>query len=91
MVNESSFLIIKQDVMSRPMDKITIENGLTTEQQEVMDEAYEALMSEVKVIDLALYEKLRANELSLADVYKLRNSKEKKKMVRIEDGQYSLL
>jgi hypothetical protein len=73
------------------MDKITIENGLTTEQQEVMDEAYEALMSEVKVIDLALYEKLRANELSLADVYKLRNSKEKKKMVRIEDGQYSLL
>lgn len=91
MVNESSFLIIKQDVMSRPMDKIIIENGLTTEQQEVMDEAYEALMSEVKVIDLALYEKLRANELSLADVYKLRNSKEKKKMVRIEDGQYSLL
>ena len=77
--------------MSRPMDNITIENGLTPEQQEVMDEAYEALMSEVKVIDLALYEKLRANELSLADVYKLRNSKEEKKMIRIEDGQYSLL
>ena len=32
-------------------------NGLTPEQQEVMDEAYEALMSEVKVIDLTLYEK----------------------------------
>lgn len=77
--------------MSRPMDNITIENGLTPEQQEVMDEAYEALMSEVKVIDLALYEKLRANELTLADVYKLRNSKEEKKMIRIEDGQYSLL
>lgn len=73
------------------MDNITIENGLTPEQQEVMDEAYEALMSEVKVIDLALYEKLRANELTLADVYKLRNSKEEKKMIRIEDGQYSLL
>ncbi len=77
--------------MSRHMDKIIIENGLTPEQQEVMDEAYEALMSEVKVIDLALYEKLRANELSLADVYKLRNSKEEKKMIRIEDGQYTLL
>lgn len=77
--------------MSKPMDNITIENGLTPEQQEVMDEAYEALMSEVKVIDLALYEKLRANELTLADVYKLRNSKEEKKMIRIEDGQYSLL
>ena len=77
--------------MSRPMDNITLENGLTPEQQEVMDEAYEALMSEVKVLDLRLYEKLRANELSISDVYKLRHSKEEKKMVRIEDGQYSLL
>ena len=56
-----------------------------------MDEAYEALMSEVKVIDLKLYERLRENELSLSDVYKLKNSKEQKKMIRIEDGQYSLL
>ena len=52
-----------------------LDNGLTEEQQEVLDEAYEALMSEVKVLDLKLYERLRANELSLADVYKLRNSK----------------
>ena len=71
-------------------DKI-LDNNLTEEQQEIMDEAYEALMSEVKVLDLKLYEKLRENELSLADVYKLRNSKEEKKMIRIEDGQYSLL
>lgn len=91
MVNESSFLIIKQDVMSRPMDNIKLENGLTPEQQEVMDEAYEALMSEVKVLDLRLYEKLRANELSLADVYKLRHSKEEKTMTRIIDDQYTLL
>ncbi len=68
-----------------------LDNNLTEEQQEIMDEAYEALMSEVKVLDLKLYEKLRENELSLADVYKLRNSKEEKKMIRIEDGQYSLL
>lgn len=67
-----------------------LDNGLTPEQQEVMDDAYEALMSEVKVIDLKLYERLRENELSLADVYKLRNSKEQKKMIRIEDGQYNL-
>ena len=52
-----------------------LDNNLTKEQQEVMDDAYEALMSEVKVIDLKLYERLRENELSLADVYKLRNSK----------------
>ena len=58
------------------MNKIDfLDNGLTEEQQEVLDEAYEALMSEVKVLDLKLYERLRANELSLADVYKLRNSK----------------
>ena len=74
------------------MSKIELlDNGLTPEQQEVMDEAYEALMSEVKVIDLTLYEKLRENELSLSDVYKLRNSKEQKRMIRIEDGQYNLL
>ena len=68
-----------------------LDNGLTPEQQEVLDEAYEALRSEVKVIDLALYEKLKANELSLKDVYKLRRSKEETKRIRIEDGQYSLL
>ena len=67
-----------------------LDNNLTKEQQEVMDDAYEALMSEVKVIDLKLYERLRENELSLADVYKLRNSKEQKKMIRIEDGQYNV-
>ena len=67
-----------------------LDNNLTKEQQEVMDDAYEALMSEVKVIDLKLYERLRENQLSLADVYKLRNSKEQKKMIRIEDGQYNL-
>jgi hypothetical protein len=68
-----------------------LDNNLTEEQQKVMDKAYEALMSEVKVLDLKLYEKLRENELSLADVYKLKHSKEEKKMIRIEDGQYSLL
>ena len=77
--------------MSRPMVDILIDNGLTPEQQEVLDEAYEALMSEVKIIDLALYEKLKVNELSLKDVYKLRRSKEETKRIRIEDGQYSLL
>ena len=86
--NESSFLILGQDVMNKVK---LLDNGLTPEQQEVMDEAYEALMSEVKVIDLTLYEKLRENELSLSDVYKLRNSKEQKRMIRIEDGQYNLL
>jgi len=73
------------------MVDILIDNGLTPEQQEVLDEAYEALMSEVKIIDLALYEKLKANELSLKDVYKLRRSKEETKRIRIEDGQYTLL
>ena len=46
-----------------------LDNNLTEEQQEIMDEAYEALMSEVKVLDLKIYEKFRENELSLADVY----------------------
>tara|TARA_Y100000114_G_scaffold111630_1_gene105369 strand:+ start:1283 stop:1507 length:225 start_codon:yes stop_codon:yes gene_type:complete len=74
--------------MNKHIDKITLDNGLTPEQQEVMDEAYEALMSDVKYIDLKLYHKLRANELNVADVYKLRKEK---KMTRIIDDQYTLL
>jgi hypothetical protein len=50
------------------------ENNLTSKQQEVMDKAYEALMSEVHIINYELYQRLRENELSLSDVYKLRNS-----------------
>ena len=74
------------------MNKIDfLDNNLTKEQQKIMDEAYEALMSEVKVLDLRLYEKLRANELTIADVYKLRHSKEQKRMTRIIDDQYTLL
>ena len=73
------------------IDGVIYDNGLTPEQQKVVDEAYEALMSEVKVLDLKLYEKLKANELSVADVYKLRHSKEQKKMTRIIDDQYTLL
>ena len=73
------------------IDGVIYDNGLTPEQQKVVDEAYEALMSEVKVLDLRLYEKLRANELSVADIYKLRHSKEEKKMIRIIDDQYTLL
>ena len=65
------------------------ENGLTPKQQEVMDEAYEALMSKVEIVNYELYQRLRANELSLADVYKLRSSKNKEPIVN-EDEQYHL-
>jgi len=65
------------------------ENGLTPKQQAVMDEAYEALMSKVEIVNYELYQRLRANELSLADVYKLRNSKNKEPIVN-EDEQYHL-
>lgn len=65
------------------------ENGLTPKQQAVMDEAYEALMSKVEIVNYELYQRLRANELSLADVYKLRSSKNKEPIVN-EDEQYHL-
>ena len=70
------------------MDKL-FDNGLTPEQQEVMDEAYEALMSEVQIINYELYQRLRENELSISDVYKLRNSKNKQPIIN-EDEQYHL-
>lgn len=65
------------------------DNGLTSKQQAVMDEAYEALMSKVEIINFQLYQRLRENELSLADVYKLRNSLNKD--VKIDEKeQYKL-
>ena len=64
-------------------------NNLTPKQQEVMDDAYEALMSEVQIINYELYQRLRENELSLSDVYKLRNSKNKQPIIN-EDEQYHL-
>ena len=88
----SSFLIIRQDVMSKNKMTTTVDffdNGLTPEQQKVMDEAYEALMSNVQVINYELYQRLRENELSISDVYKLRNSLNKE--VKIDEKeQYHL-
>lgn len=52
-----------------------LDNGLSKEQQEKMDNVYEALMSEVKRKNIKLYQRLRANELSVKDVIKLANSK----------------
>lgn len=52
-----------------------LDNGLSKEQQEEMDNVYEALMSEVKRKNIKLYQRLRANELSVKDVIKLANSK----------------
>ena len=76
--------------MNKHMDKI-YDNGLTDEEQKKVDDAYENLMSKVKEIDLRLYEKLRAKELSAKDVFKLMHKKEDKRMTRIVDDQYTLL
>ena len=54
-----------------------LDNGLTLEQQERMDNIYESLMSDLKSIDIKLYQRLRASELTEKDVYKLKNSKNK--------------
>ena len=76
--------------MNKHMDKI-YDNGLTDEEQKKVDDAYENLMSKVKEIDLRLYEKLRAKELSAKDVFKLMHKKEDERMTRIVDDQYTLL
>ena len=76
--------------MNKHMDKI-YDNGLTVEEQKKVDDAYENLMLQLKEIDLRLYEKLRAKELSAEDVFKLMHTKEDKRMTRIVDDQYTLL
>jgi hypothetical protein len=66
-----------------------LDNGLTLEEQERMDNIYETLMSDLKSINIKLYQTLRANELTEKDVMKLIYSK-KEKVVENEQGQYQL-
>ena len=66
-----------------------LDNGLTLEQQEQMDNIYEALMSDLKSVNVKLYQALRAKELTEKDVMKLIYSK-KDKVIENEQGQYQL-
>ena len=68
---------------------IFLDNGLTLEQQEQMDNIYEALMSDLKSVNVNLYQALRAKELTEKDVMKLIHSK-KDKVIENEQGQYQL-
>jgi len=54
-----------------------LDNGLTKDQQEQMDNAYETIMSDVKNINPKLYQTLRLRELTEKDVYKLIKSNNK--------------
>ena len=66
-----------------------LDNGLTLDEQERMDNIYESLMSDLKTVNIKLYQTLRANELTEKDVMKLIYSK-KEKVVENEQGQYKL-
>ena len=68
---------------------VFLDNGLTLEEQERMDNSYESLMSDLKSVNIKLYQTLRANELTEKDVMKLIYSK-KEKVVENEQGQYQL-
>ena len=68
---------------------VFLDNGLTLEEQERMDNSYESLMSDLKSENIKLYQTLRANELTEKDVMKLIHSK-KEKVVENEQGQYQL-
>tara|TARA_Y100001978_G_C23301293_1_gene249438 strand:- start:54 stop:269 length:216 start_codon:yes stop_codon:yes gene_type:complete len=66
-----------------------LDNGLTLEQQEQMDNVFETLMSEVKIINPKLYQTLRAKELTEKDVMKLIHN-QKNNIVENDEGQYQL-
>ena len=62
-----------------------LDNGLTSEQQEQADNVYKTLMSDLKSINIKLYQTLRARELSEKDVYKLMNSNNKN--IKVNDKE----
>ena len=68
-----------------------LDNGLTLEQQEQMDYVFDTLMSEVKIINPKLYQRLRAKELTEKEVYKLINSKNKNVIINDKEQLEMLL
>ena len=66
-----------------------LDNGLTQEEQEKMDDIYESILFEVKNINPKLYSEIRKSELSEKDVLKLIHSKNKN-IVENEEGQFDL-
>tara|TARA_Y100001973_G_scaffold78454_1_gene115144 strand:- start:1576 stop:1791 length:216 start_codon:yes stop_codon:yes gene_type:complete len=66
-----------------------LDNGLTPEQQEKMDDIYESILFEVKNINPKLYTQIRKSELSEKDVLKLIHSKNKN-IVENKEGQFDL-
>ena len=66
-----------------------LDNGLTLEQQEKMDNIYESLMSDLKTLNVKLYQTLRAKELTEKDVMKLIHN-QKNNIVENDEGQYQL-
>ena len=67
-----------------------LDNGLTPEEQEKMDDIYESILFEVKNINPKLYTQIRKSELSEKDVFKLIHSKNKN-IVENDEQQLEML
>jgi len=67
-----------------------LDNGLTPEEQEKMDDIYESILFEVKNINPKLYNQIRKSELSEKDVLKLIHSKNKN-IVENDEQQLEML
>ena len=68
---------------------VFLDNGLTLEEQERMDNSYESLMSDLKSVNIKLYQTLRSNELTEKDVMKLIHN-QKNNIIQNDEGQYQL-
>ena len=69
---------------------MSLDNGLTPEEQEKMDDIYESILFEVKNINPKLYTQIRKSELSEKDVFKLIHSKNKN-IVENDEQQLEML
>ena len=70
---------------------VFLDNGLTLEEQERIDNSYESLMSDLKSVNIKLYQTLRAKELTEKDVMKLIHSKNKNIIINDEEQLEMLL
>ena len=88
LVKENLILITEQDVMNKTMHDI-FDNGLTKQQQEKVDKAFEELMDWVKSVDKKLYDKMQSETITYEKFMKNKEIEEKGVTID-EDNQISL-
>ena len=89
LVKENLFLITEQDVMNKTISDI-FDNGLTKEEQAIVDKKYEEMMLQVKKIDYDYYKQMLSETTTYEKFMQIKEIEEKGYVVD-NDNQLTLI